>query len=100
RLLFLPHAAVVIDAQVAADADDPGLKVSPAIERAQRPEDLQKNVLRQIFRFVVLADELVRDVEDLPPVLANDRFPGLLIAAQTLLDETVGRCGLRGRGVN
>ena len=100
RLPFLPHAAVVIDAQVAADADDPGLEIGAAIERVQRLEDLQEDVLRQIFRFVVLADELIGDVEDLAPVLAHDLFPGDLIARQALLDETVGRGGLRSRGIS
>ena len=67
---------------------------------AQRLEDLQEDVLGEIFRLVVLADELVGDVEDLPPVLPDDGFPCHLIAAETLLDQAVGRDRLRGRGVN
>jgi hypothetical protein len=90
----------VIDAQVAADADDPRLEVGAAIERVQRLEDLQEDVLREIFRFVVLADEFVGDVEDLAPVLPYDLFPRELIAGQALLDETVGRGGLRSRGIS
>ncbi len=35
------------------------------------------------------ADELVRDVEHLPPVLPDDLLPGQLIAAETLLDQRV-----------
>src|SRR4029453_12221609 len=91
---------VVIDAEIATDADNPRLKIRPPIERVQRLEDLEKDILRQIFRLVVLADELVRNVEHLPPVLANDRVPGDLIAAQALLDEAVGRARLRGGRVN
>jgi hypothetical protein len=90
----------VIDAEVAADADDPGLKVRPAIERAQRLEDLQEDVLGEVLGLVVLAHELVRDVENLPPVLPDDGFPGNLISGETLLDEAVGCERLRGRGVN
>src|SRR5262245_43853634 len=90
----------MIDAQVTADADNPRLKIRPPIERVQRLEDLQKDILCQILRFVVLTDELVRDVEHFPPVLANDHVPGDLIAAQALLDEAVGRARLRGGGVN
>ena len=59
----------------------------------QRLEDLQEDVLGQIFGLVVLADELVGDVEDLPPVLADDRLPRDLIAAEALLDQAVGRGG-------
>ena len=100
RLPLLPHAAVVIDAEVAADADDPGLEVRAPIERVQRLEDLQEDVLREILGLVVPADELVGDVEDLAPVLAHDLFPGDLIAGQALLDEAVGRGGLRSRGIS
>src|SRR5262245_59118969 len=80
RLAFLPDAAVVIDAEVAADADEPRLEVRAAVERVQRPEDLEEDVLRQILGLIVAADELVRDVEHLAAVLADDGFPGELIA--------------------
>ena len=39
------------------------------------------------YDLVVLAYELVRDVEDFSPVLADDEIPGDLVAAQTSLDE-------------
>src|SRR5687767_3430556 len=82
-LALLPDAAVVIDAQVPADADDPRLKIRPPIERAQRLEYLQEDILRQVLGFIVLADELVGDVEDLPPVLSDDGFPRRLVTLQT-----------------
>jgi hypothetical protein len=91
RLAFLPHAAVVIDAQVAAHADQPRLEVRAAVERVERLEDLEKDVLRQVLGFVVLGDELVRDVEHLPPVLPDNLFPRLLIAVETPLDQIVDR---------
>ena len=77
----------MIDAEIAADADQPRLKVRAAIERVERLEDLQEDVLRQIFGFVVLADELVRDVEHLAPVLRTICSQARLIAAQAALDE-------------
>jgi hypothetical protein len=90
----------VIDAQVPADADDPRLEVRPPVERGERLEDLQEDVLREVFRFDVFADELVRDVEDLAPVLPDDRLPRVLIATETPLDEAVGRRRLRGGEIN
>ena len=89
----------MVDAEIAADADEPGLKVGPAVERVQRLEDLQKDVLGQIFRLVVLADELVGHVEDLPPMLADDRLPGELVTLQAALDELVRGSRLRRRRV-
>ena len=89
RLALLAHAAVVIDAQIAADADEPGLEVRAPIERVQRLEDLEEDVLRQILGFVVPADELVGQVEDLAPMLAHDLIPGGLIAGEAPLDERV-----------
>jgi hypothetical protein len=97
RLAFLADAAVVVDAQIAADADQPGLEVRPPVERVQRLEDLDEDVLRQVLGLVVLAGELVGDVEDLAPVLPDHLAPGILIPRQAPLDERVNlRRGLGG----
>ena len=96
RLALLADAAVVIDAQVAADADQPRLEVGAAVERVERLEQLEEDVLRQIFGLVVPADELVGDVEHLAPVQADDRLPRGLIAVQAALDELVDRVRRRG----
>ena len=96
RLALLADAAVVIDAEVAADADQPGLEIRAPVERVERLEDLQEDVLRQILGFVVLADELVRDVEHLAPVLADDQLPGELIALQAALNQRFDGVGRRG----
>ncbi len=79
----------MVDAQVPADADQPGLEVCPLVERLERLENLQEHVLREVFRFVVLAGELVRDVEDLAPVLPDDLRPRVLVAGQAALDQSV-----------
>ncbi len=86
----------MIDAQVAADADDPRLKICAAVERAERLEDLDEDVLREIFGLFMLADELVGDVEHLAPILADDLLPRDLVALETLLDQAVGRRRLCG----
>jgi hypothetical protein len=41
-LALLADAAVVVDAQIAADADQPGLEVRAAIERLQRLKIFRK----------------------------------------------------------
>ena len=57
----------------------------------ERLENLQEDVLRQILGLVVLADELVGDVEHLAPVLADDLLPGELIALQAALNQRLDR---------
>src|SRR5262249_11148765 len=91
HLALLPDAAVMIDAEIPADADQPRLEVRAPIERVERLEHLQEDVLRQIFGLLVPADELVRDVEHLAPVLAHDGFPGELIARQAPLNQRLDR---------
>jgi len=95
-LPLLADAAIVIDAEVPADADQPRLEVGAAVEGVERSENLQEDVLCQILCLVVLADELVGDVEDLAPVQAHDLLPGLLIAGQTPLNQLVDRWRLGG----
>jgi hypothetical protein len=85
----------VVDAQVAADADQPGLEVGAAVEGIERLVQLQENVLREVFGLVVAADELIGDVEHPAPVRADNRLPRRLIAIKTALNDFVHR--LRGR---
>jgi len=61
------------------------------VERVEGLEDLEEDVLREILGLVVFADELVRDVEDLAPVLTDDLLPGDLIAVQAPFDERLDR---------
>ncbi len=55
---LLADAAVVVDTEVPADADQPRLEVRPPIEGVERLEQLQEDVLGQVLGFVVLAHEL------------------------------------------
>jgi hypothetical protein len=90
----------VVDAQVAADADQPGLEVGAAVEGVERLEQLEEDVLRQVLGLVVLADELVGDVEHAPAMLLDDRFPRLLVAGQAALDQLIdGGDGQAGIGL-
>ena len=49
----------------------------------------------QVFGLVVLAGELVGDVEDLTPVLADDLRPGILLPREAALDQRRPRAGRR-----
>jgi hypothetical protein len=90
----------VIDAEVSADADQPRLEVRAAVERVERPEQLEKHVLGKILRQVVPPDELVRDAEDGSPVQAHDFDPRVLIAVEAAFDDLVDRAGRCRRGVS
>jgi len=83
----------MIDAEVAAHADQPRLKICAAVEGIERLEDLQEDLLREIFRLVVLADELVGHVEHFAPVLADDEIPGRLIVLEAPLNQRFNRLG-------
>ena len=96
RLVLPADAAVVIDTQVTADADQPGLEVRAPIEGIQRLEQLEEDVLREILGLVMPADELVRDVEHPAPIEAHDLVPGALIAVEAALDDRVDRMRRRG----
>ena len=85
----------MVDAQVAADADQPRLEVRAPVEGVERFEQLQKDVLREVFREIVTADKLVRDVEDLAPVQADDLVPCRLVAVEAPLDDVVDRGNAR-----
>jgi hypothetical protein len=80
HLTIAPAAAVPIDAEVPAHADEPGLEVRALVERVERAKHLQEDLLRQIFGFFIGADETVRHVEDLAPIRPDDRVPCGLVA--------------------
>jgi hypothetical protein len=90
-LALFADAAVIVDAEIAADADQPRLKIRPPVERIERLEDLQENILREILGFVMASHELVCDVEHLAPVLTDDAVPGSLIAVQTFVNQGFDR---------
>src|SRR5262245_57716432 len=90
RLALFADTSIMVDAEIPADADEPRLKVGSSIERPERLENFQEDVLCQVLGFVVAADESIRDVEHLPPVLTNDLLPRRLIAVETPLDQLVG----------
>jgi len=81
---------------VAADAHQPRLEIGAPVKGLERFVQLEEDVLRQILSLVVTPDELIRDVEDLAPVLAHDRLPRRLVAVQAALDQSIDFVRLRG----
>ncbi len=90
ELAFLPDAAVVVDAEVATDANQPRLEIRSPVERSQRFVDPEKDVLGQIFRLVVLAHKGERDVEHPTLVSLDDGGPRRLISTQAGINQPVG----------
>src|SRR3990172_8077023 len=83
---------VVVDAIVAGDAGEPGGKIGVPMELVQAAEDLEEDLLRQVLRLIVLAGELVGDVEHPPPEALDHLLPGRIVLPQASLDELrVGR---------
>lgn len=100
RFTLSPDAPVVVDAQVPTNADEPRLKVRALVERVQGSEDLQEDLLTEVFRLIVSADELVGNVEDASPVLLDDGVPRRLISTKTRLNELIRGARWGGRGVH
>ena len=100
RLALPTNAPVVVDTEVSADADEPGLKVGEPVKRVERLVELQEYFLTQIFSLLVSADEFVGDIENSPVVGVDDLVSGRLIPAKARLDESIRGTGLGGRGVH
>src|SRR5262245_13039046 len=91
--LLLPLAGpIAVDAVVPGHAAEPGGEVGVAMELVEAAEDLQEDLLREILCLVVLAGELVGDVEDLTPVARQDLVPRRVFLPKAALDElAIGR---------
>ena len=100
RLALPTNAPVVVDTEVSADADEPGLKVGAPVKRVERLVELQEDFLTQIFSLLVSADEFVGDIENALVVGVDDLVSGRLIPVKARLDESIRGTGLGGRGVH
>src|SRR5206468_3518982 len=93
RLALLAHAPIVVDAQIAADTDQPCLEVRAPIEGVERLEDLEEDVLRQILR---LDHDLVCDGLPLAAIAAGAGTPVYVYSAALVreryraIDEAFG----------
>ena len=64
----------------------PWIRSAP-IEGVERLENAQEYLLREVLGLVVPAHELVRDIENLAPVLPDDELPRRLITTEAPADE-------------
>jgi hypothetical protein len=84
-------AAQVIDRSVRGDAVEPRREPVTGIERLERDEDLEKDLLREVGRRIARTDES-KDVVDETSLMAEDQRPeGVAIPGQRLVDQTLVR---------
>ena len=53
----------------------------------ERPEDAQEDFLREVERFVVIAEKVERELVDHPLMLADEFGAGVFVAGGAALDE-------------
>ena len=78
----LPVARLVDD-----DAVDPGAEGRLAAEAVDGAEDPQEDFLREVERFVVVAEEVQRQLVDHPLVLGHQLGAGILVARRAALNQ-------------
>src|SRR6202008_3396022 len=80
------------DAEVAGHDRQPGREVGVAVEVLEAAEDLEEDLLGQVFRVVMPPLELVADMKHIPLVAGDDELPGGIVLLQASLDQLrVGR---------
>ena len=72
---------------VHGDAVDPGAEARLAAEPVNGAEDAQEDFLRQVERFVAVAQQVHRQLDDHPLVLGDQLGARQLLAGGTPLDE-------------
>src|SRR6185369_3683504 len=84
---FLAHPPVVVDAQVARQAERPGRQRSLAAIPAQVLEQAEKNLLRQILRLRPRSGELERQVVQPFAIQLEDLVPGARLSRRSPAGE-------------
>jgi hypothetical protein len=77
---FLAHAAVVVDAQVARQAQGPGGEQAVAPVLAEVLVEPQEDLLRQVLSLLPRAREMERQIVDPPAVQLDQILPGIGLA--------------------
>ena len=82
-----PPEAVPVARLVDGDAVDPGAEARLAAEPVDGAEDAQEDFLRQVERFVAIAEQVHRQLDDHALVLGDELGAGRFVAGGAALDE-------------
>ena len=93
RAVATPPPALAVPRLVDDDAVDPGAERGLAAEGVNGAEDPQEDFLREIERFVVVAQQVERQLVDHALMLVDQLGAGILVARGAALDQRA----LRGR---
>ena len=86
-----PAPAIVVDAEVARQAQRPGQERNVPAEAAEVLEQAQEDLLRQVLRALGVTAEVVGDRVDARPEAVDDLAPGGRIAGRRRGGRGVGR---------
>src|SRR5206468_3335308 len=79
-----------IDAAPRRHLPQPEDEMRPRLDRAQAPEHLQKDFLRQLLGAPAVVEEMERDAEDHRLVLLDQLRERIVIAAPRAIEHVVG----------
>ena len=82
-----PPEPVPVARLVDGDAVDPGAQARLAAEAVDGAEDAEEDFLRQVERFVAIAQQVHRQLDDHPLVLGHQLGAGGLVAGGAALHE-------------
>ena len=82
-----PPEPVAVARLVDGDAVDPGAEARLAAEAVNGAEDAEEDFLRQVERFVAIAEQVHRQLDDHPLVLGDQLGAGRFVAGGAALDE-------------
>ena len=82
-----PPESMTVPRLVDGDPIDPGPQARLAAEAMNGPEHAQEDFLRQVERFVAVAQEVDRKLDDHPLVLGDEIGARRLIAGRTPLNQ-------------
>ena len=87
RAVTPPPEPVPVARLVDGDAVDPGAEARLAAESVNGAEDAEEDFLRQVQRFVAIAEQVHGQLDDHPLVLGHELGAGRFLAGGAALDE-------------
>ena len=87
RAVATPPEPVPVARLVDGDPVDPGTEARLAAESVNGAEDAEEHFLRQVQRFVVIAEQVHGELHDHPLVLGHELRAGRFLADGATLDE-------------